>query len=71
MKTEVRKYYEDGSVDYEQGVIVCDCNDYDHSVIYWKQESPINSRINELQGTNLSSISTKYFKNLIKLFAVI
>lgn len=40
MKTEVLRYNADGSVDYEQGVIVCACNDFDHSIIYWKQEHP-------------------------------
>lgn len=35
-----------------------------------KQLPPINSRSNELQGTNLSSISLKYFKNFIRRLAV-
>lgn len=43
MKTEVIRYYENGSVEYEQGVIVCDCNNFNHSIIYWKQEFPIRA----------------------------
>jgi hypothetical protein len=43
MKTEPRKYNEDGSAEYDQGVIVCDCNYFDHSIIYWKQEYPLRS----------------------------
>lgn len=40
MKAEIIKYNNDGSVEYEHGLIVCDCNDFDHSIIYWKHEYP-------------------------------
>jgi len=70
MKTEVRKYNEDGSVDYEQGVIVCDCNDFDHSIIYWKMEFPTHSVPGVMErevylGVSLSSNNN--FWNRLKL----
>lgn len=43
MKTEVIRYNKDGSAEYEQGIIICSCNDFDHSIIYWKNEWPTHS----------------------------
>ena len=63
MKTEVMRYYENGSVDYEQGVIVCDCNDFNHSIIYWKQESPIRAEPEVMDRSVYLGISLCSYNN--------
>jgi hypothetical protein len=38
MRTKIKRYDDKGNPEYEQGLIICDCNDFNHSIIYWKQD---------------------------------
>lgn len=68
MKTEAIRYYSDGTAEYEQGIIVCNCNDHNHSIIYWKQENFLNvNNIEKEVYLGVSLMSRNTFWERLKL----